>query len=345
MRRVLTALTASAVLLATGSTLAPPADAVDPAALVGFEYLNGPYAWAGQSDLPVAEVVLDQPAEADTAVALQSSDPSVVVPPSVTVPAGSTTADVLVHTVAAGTATLSATLGVTTISATPPLEVRTPGTATALSDLTVAPTTVAPTETATATVSLDFLAPPGGTTVAIASSDTELGLPTEVTVLSDQHEATFAVPVPIGYNSGEIVLTATLGEVSRQATLTVVDPDPDGDGVIGDADRCPDDGGSSTADGCPKIGAVVELAYRRATERFRGSVTAVRECDVDRKVTVYRVRSGPDGFVGSSTTDDEGRFVVKKEARAGRYYAKAAAMDVPTARCVASASDTIRVGS
>ncbi len=341
MRRPTTVLTAALMCVAATSFGAPSAQAAYPPALVGFVYLNGPYAWAGQANHPVAEVVLDQAAPSDTTVALASDDPSVATPASVTVPAGSDSAVVTVSTISAGTATLTATLGVTSVSATPDLEVRTLGAPTALSDLEVQPTSVPPSETATATILLDFLAPPGGSTVTITSSDPELSLPAAVVVPADQHQATFDVPVPVGY-SADIVLTATLGEESRQATLLVVDPDPDDDGVAGEADRCPEIAGT-TADGCPKVGAEVTLTYRAAAEKFRGIVTAGSGCGTARKMTLYRVRTGADARVDTATTNDEGSYVIARDARAGRYYAKAAPKDVESARCLASTSPTIRV--
>ena len=171
MRRVVTILVAAGLglwLPVMGS--GPVTAATTAPALVGFEYLNGPFVWVGDIGRPVAQVVLDAPAEGDTAVSVLSSTPDVVVPSQVTVPSGSTTAVVPVTALAAGTSRLSATLGTDTVTASPDLEARSMATATNLESFVVEPGSVLQGETAVATVTLDFLAPAGGVTVAIASS-------------------------------------------------------------------------------------------------------------------------------------------------------------------------------
>lgn len=320
MRRLLAVVTAVTSGLVGGSAGLLPSSADEPAApaLVGFEYLNGPYVWVGEVNTPVAEVVLDSPAPFDTTVSVSSDSAGVLVPDSVVVPTGSTSATVPVTAIAAGTATLTAGLGGVSVPATPALEARNRGTPTALSDLVLEPTSVHPGGTATATVVLDFLAPAGGVSVAITSSQPEATVPASITIAQDQYRATFDMTAPHDH-SGDIVITATLDGVSREATLAVVEhPDPD-------------------------ISTQVELRYRKAAAQFRGSVVAASGCRSARKVTVYRIRSGADARVGAAITTSRGGFVVKKAAKRGRYYAKAAPKELAAVHCLAGRSPAIRV--
>lgn len=311
--------------------------------LIGLDYLNGPYVWVGDNNAPVAQVVLGAPAEGDTVVSVQSSTSEVVVPSQVTVPAGSTTAVVPVTAVAEGTSTLTATLGLVNVSATPDLDTRSTITPTSLDGLAIEPGSVSTGGTAVATVSLDFLAQPGGSDIMITSTPSGLGVPTHIVVPENQYRATFDVMAPTG-SEGHYVVTATLGDVVRTAALDVTEPsqsDPDGDGLSSGEDRCPTIAGSA-ADGCPDVRSETGLSYRASATEFRGKVVTSPACRAGRMIKVFRVRGGADAKVGTATTR-RGTFAVDERARRGRYYAKAFAKTSATANCLPDRSATVRV--
>jgi hypothetical protein len=79
-----------------------------------------------------------------------------------------------------------------------------------------------PGESTTGTVTLDFLAGAGGTTVELSSSEPTVTVPDDVVVAADHWLATFAVLTNTS-TSGTAVITATAGEVTRTVEVTVVD--------------------------------------------------------------------------------------------------------------------------
>lgn len=246
-------LVATALLLAATTLAATPtATAVEAVpSLVGLDYTSSHFARVGWTNQPVAEVRLDSPASAATTVATWTSDPTVAtVPDTVTVAAGETTATVPVTAVSAGSVTLFAALGADTVTAAPDLVVGEAWQVPALSGLELEPASAQPGDTATATVVLDFLAPPGGTALDLASSGTAVEMPSSITVPADQHRASFPVTTTV---AGEVVISATLDGASRSATLTVADTQP------------------------PRTdlgGVTVRHAKRRATFRFTSSEPA-----------------------------------------------------------------------
>jgi hypothetical protein len=202
-----------------------PSDLVlGPPVLVGFAPAQS-FVDAGQMGVPTIPtpltVTLTSAPMADTFVAVASGDPALtVVGGGVTVPAGSTSAPVLVNGVAQSPGvTLTATLGSAMLTAS----VRVVGATEqpSLASLTPAMAMAPPGGTATFTVNLDLPAPAGGTSVALALSPPAAGMiPATVTVPANQTSATF--DYVDGGTASSATVTATLGAGMATATVTIV---------------------------------------------------------------------------------------------------------------------------
>ncbi len=177
----------------------------------------------GVATYPTALTVkLSAALASDTFVMVTSSDPAslAVVGGGVTIPAGQTSAPVLLDGLApALSVTLTATYNAVSMMA----NVRVLGAAEqpALLSLTPATTTVAPGGTATFTVTLDLPAPIGGASVALALTPTNAGaIPATVVVPAGQLSATF------DYVDGSTVMSAsvsaTLGAITLPGAIDVV---------------------------------------------------------------------------------------------------------------------------
>lgn len=155
-------------------------------------------------------------------VTLSSASSVVVVPGSVTVAAGQTSADFAVTTSAVSDTTdvvVTATANGGSVSGT--LSVFGIGVA----SLTLNPTTVRGGQTSTATVTLSDPAPAGGAVVTLTSGNTGAAtVPASVTIPEGQTTTTFIVtskPVPTSTN---VTITATYNRVSQSAVLRVNPP-------------------------------------------------------------------------------------------------------------------------
>jgi hypothetical protein len=97
--------------------------------------------------------------------------------------------------------------------------------------------------------------------------------------------------------------------------------DPDGDGVLGGRDRCPDLGGTARHRGCPVLTRRVELTgFAHAA---RGVVDAARPCTGIDRAAIYQVRPGRDDFLGRATINALGHFRARFEPSfRGRVYAR-----------------------
>ena len=181
------------------------------------------YVDAGQNGVPTIPtaltVTLNGPAPSDTMVPITSSDEGVltVVGGGVTVPMGASAATVVVNGLTAGTATLTATLGG---MLTADVRVIGAGEQPALDTLTPASTTMFAGTSTTFTVTLDLPAPAGGTSVALSVDPANAGvLPAMLTIPAGQVSATFSYMDTNMEMSATV--TATLGAVTRDATITV----------------------------------------------------------------------------------------------------------------------------
>ena len=184
------------------------------------------FARVGQTGAPTIptplSVTLSNSVATDTFVMVMSSDPAslAVIGGGVTVPAGSTSAPVLVDGLAQSAGVmLTATLDMVSFDAS--VRVIDAAEVPALVSLTPGATTVAPGGTATFTVALDIPAPAGGTSVTLALAPVAAGaIPATVLVPADQLTATFDY-VDAGTDPAATI-TASLATATFDATVTVV---------------------------------------------------------------------------------------------------------------------------
>jgi hypothetical protein len=167
-------------------------------------------------------VALSAPARSGGAtIALSSASPAVIVPESVLVVEGATTASFGIATSASAPAsatTLSATYDGVTRTVT--LTVIAPA-ASSIAALAIAPAVVASGAYAEGTVTLARPAPAGGALVRLASSSRPLGrVPARVRVPAGATSAVFPVLTRAG-KSGEMTIFAKYAEATAVATLTI----------------------------------------------------------------------------------------------------------------------------
>ncbi len=176
---------------------------------------------AGTPTFPSPLTVEVAPAPtSDTFIAIASSDPAslTVVGDGVTIPAGQTSAPVLVNgIVQSANVTLTATLGV--VSKTANVRVIGVGEQPSVASLTPATASVPPGGMTTLTVRLDIPAPAGGAVVDLTVTPANAGtLPATVTVPANQLTATF------DYVDGNTVtsamVTAMLGASTASSTIS-----------------------------------------------------------------------------------------------------------------------------
>jgi len=156
-------------------------------------------------------------------VSLSSSDPSVAsVPPSVTVPAGATSATFTVATapVAASasvtiTATSSGTTETASLTVVPPT----------LASLSMAPASLTGGSSSVGTVVVSGPAPSGGMVVSLSSSDSSVAaVPSSVTVPAGASSVTFtATTAPVG-TAISVSISAANNGVTQSASLAVLPP-------------------------------------------------------------------------------------------------------------------------
>lgn len=144
------------------------------------------------------------------------------VPASVTVQAGSRTADFTVTTSGTTTnqtATISATQGAVTRTATlTVIPIALPST------LSLNPTSVAGGNSSTATITLDRNAPAGGVSLTISDNSTLANAPATVKVSSGNNSATFMVNTSPTSTTVGATITVRRGAISRSQTLTIAPP-------------------------------------------------------------------------------------------------------------------------
>ena len=191
--------------------------------LIGFGP-DGSFASAGQVSAPTfptpLTVQISQAVMTPTIVAVSVDLPNTdAVVTNVTIPAGQTSAPVLVTGVAQDASVpLTATLGTATFHSH--VRVLGAGEAPSVVTLTPAMANVLPGGTQTLTATIDIPAPAGGTTVDLSLAPGTAGtIPASVTVAQDQTTATF------DYVDGNMVstatITATLGSSMSASTLNI----------------------------------------------------------------------------------------------------------------------------
>jgi len=161
-------------------------------------------------------------------VTLSSGNTSLVtVPASVTVPAGQTTVNFTANTQPVTQTTgvvVTASSGGTTVSTTLFLVV-----STAVSSVTLTPSTVTGGVSSTGRVTLQSAAPTGNAVVSLASGNTVLAtVPFSVTVPAGQTSTTFTVNTAQVTAVSTVVISATYQNVTKSATLTLNPSGPTG---------------------------------------------------------------------------------------------------------------------
>ena len=167
----------------------------------------------------VGRLTLTRPAPSGgLTVALVSSLPSVVVPTSVTVPAGATTVQFSIATSPVSVdsaASVQARHDKSTLRAV--LTVLAPR----LVGLRVSPSTIAAGANATGTVSLDSAAPTGGVVVVLSSGAASLSIPPSVTIPAGSASADFVLSAGSVATETSVVVGAQAGANFRTTTVTV----------------------------------------------------------------------------------------------------------------------------
>ena len=209
-----------------GNSKLEPRDANDVVAgeamLVGF----GPaasFASVGQAAAPSfpepLSVSIALPVGTDTFVAITPSSSALTIAGGgVTIPAGMTSAPVLITGVSqAAMVTLTATVGAVSLMA----DVRVLGAMEQPTLVSLTPSAVVPTGgKATLEIELDIPAPAGGTSVALALDPANAGtIPASVTVVAGQLKASF--DYVDGGQVASATVTATLGMVQKTSALTI----------------------------------------------------------------------------------------------------------------------------
>ena len=167
-------------------------------------------------------VTISSPApSAGLTIQLGTTSAQVSVPATITVPAGTTTGTFTLQTFS-GPTTLNATIsaGFNNISTTAQITIQAPQ----VTQLTVQPTSVIGTASATGTVTINTAAPATGIAVVLSSSSNSVSIPASVTVAGGATTATFTIGTSAVTSPQNVTLTATLGKsVSAQLTVTPIE--------------------------------------------------------------------------------------------------------------------------
>ncbi|MBZ5623840.1 MAG: hypothetical protein LAQ69_34825 [Acidobacteriia bacterium] len=194
-----------------------PADAIGLTSLV----LSRSLVTAGDS--LTATVSLNAPARSiGFPVSLRANNPAVQMPLSLTIPAGAASAQFSIATSTVATVqTVTITAQANGATQTATLEID-PVNSLQLASFLVTPASVQGGRTASATVGLSGAAPAGGATVQVASDNSAAQPPATVAVPFGSSSATFSVPTATVTAAQTATLTATFGNSTRTAQLTVV---------------------------------------------------------------------------------------------------------------------------
>ena len=215
----------SHVPVSRGQTITLPVTPAPPISLYSLT-LNPTSVTGGGPQPSIGTVTLSGLAPAGgTQVSLSSSSALASIPPSVVVPAESTTATFTVNTSAVATSTvitISASYGGASKSAsltvTPPLLPM-------VSSLALNPTTVlGGVQSSTGTVTLSGPALAGGAQVTLFSDNTSASVPASVTVAAGSTTAAFTISTGAVAGSTVVTISASYGGASTSASLTVTPP-------------------------------------------------------------------------------------------------------------------------
>src|SRR5437762_5351893 len=213
----------SHVPVSRGLTITLP---VTPAPPIGIYSLTlNPTSVTGGGPQPsIGTVMLSGLAPAGgTQVTLSSSSALASIPPSVAVPAGSTTATFTINTSAVATSTVI-TISASYASASKSASLTvSPSLLAMVSSLTLNPTSVVGgVQSSTGTVTLSGPAPTGGAQVTLSSSNGAASVPASVTVPGGSSSATFTVNTSIVLVSTSATISASYSSTTQTASLAVL---------------------------------------------------------------------------------------------------------------------------
>ena len=184
----------------------------------------------GSNASSTCTVTLNEAATANMTVLVGSNNPALSVPASVTIASGnsSTTFSATTGTLTTSTtpsARVTATVNSVSLASTVTLQI--PTTATTLTSVNCAPSTLGSNASSTCTVALNQSAT-ANTTVSVSSNNAALTVPPSVTVLSGQSTATFSATTGTltSTNTPSATVTATLGSQSPTSAITLQIPAP-----------------------------------------------------------------------------------------------------------------------
>jgi len=153
---------------------------------------------------------------------LSSSNPAASVPATVTVPAGTSTANFTITTYPVATSvglSITATQGHFTFVTG--MSVMTGGTGATLNALSLSSSSVTGGTGTTGTVSLTAAAPTGGASVSLSSNSSSATLPASVFISAGATSASFTVSTTTVSSVTSATITASLGSVTKTAPLTI----------------------------------------------------------------------------------------------------------------------------
>jgi hypothetical protein len=184
---------------------------VSPSSVTGGQTANGTVILTAAA--PAEGIVVD----------LSTGDAAVTLPATVTVAAGSTSANFTLNTSPVGTTTTATiTASYNGVNQNTALAVKPP----VLSSLALNPTTVVGGSSSTGTIVLSGAAPFGGTAVALSSSRSgRAKVPSTVTVAAGNNSATFTVDTTAGAKVSATI-SASYSGVTKKATLTILRRSP-----------------------------------------------------------------------------------------------------------------------
>jgi len=208
---------ASAMITATLGAVSKNAYlTINPASLVSISV--NPTSVAGGSPSTGTVTLSGVAAAGGTVVRLSTNQNSVILPASITIVAGKTSAAFSVGTIAVGTQTIATIRGsVGLLAQSTTLTIAAP----TLKSVTLSPSTVAGGKSSTGTVTITSIAPVGGLVVSISSSQPSATVPTTVTIPAGKTSADFEVETTTVSSKTTVTISATFGSASKTAVLTI----------------------------------------------------------------------------------------------------------------------------
>ena len=219
--------TSATITAAFGSSTASASVTVNPGVTVGVTSLTLSPSTVNAGSSSTGTVTLSGAAPTGGALVQLSSVSPATVPPTVTVPAGATSASFNIGTTSTSSSAQVKVYAVLNTTWGAVLTVN-PGTPSAptLSALSLSPASVAGGGSSQGTVTLTSAAPSGGSVVSLSSSNTAAAtVPASVAVAAGSTSRTFTVTTSAVSSSTPVTITGTAG-ATRTATLTVTPASP-----------------------------------------------------------------------------------------------------------------------